>query len=157
MTKPERHTLLHIVLIMLTISLAACGTTQHNTASTTELLQPDKDQVWQLVAIRGRDVNQSSVVTLILNPATGNLSGKANCNNYYAEFKLRPLQSTPEGDIHGLSINGLGIGQTRCPDADMNAEGRYTALLEKADKMMITAYTLTLYQKGKEILKYEVQ
>jgi len=142
---------------MLTMVLAACGTTQHDTVSTAQLLQPDKDQVWQLVALRGRDVKPESVVTLVLNPATGNLSGKANCNNYYAEFKLRPLRSTPEGDIHELSVSGLGVGQTRCPDADMNDEERYTALLAKADRMMLTAYTMTLYQKGKEILKYEVQ
>ena len=39
----------------------------------------------------------------------------------------------------------------------MNAEARYMALFEKADALMLDAYTMTLYQKGKETLKYELQ
>ena len=39
----------------------------------------------------------------------------------------------------------------------MNAESRYISLLPKADALRIDAYTMTLYQKGKEILKYELQ
>ena len=146
-----------IVLILFTMVFFACSTAKHNTAAIPDLLQPDKNQIWQLVAMRSRNLNPASPVTLLLNPDTGIISGNANCNNYYAKFTIKPLRSTPEGDVFQLSVNSLSTGSTRCPDADMNAEQRYTALLEKADTMVLTAYTLTLYQRGKEILKFELQ
>ena len=39
----------------------------------------------------------------------------------------------------------------------MAVQERYLALLAKADACLLTPYTLTLYQKGKEVLRFGLQ
>ena len=97
-------------------------------------------------------MKNGTIVTLTFNPETGNMHGKAQCNSYHATFRL-----TPDDNCFRLVINNLGCTDISCPDAGMNAEIRYLALLTKVDAMTVTEYTLTLLSKGKEILKYELQ
>ena len=114
--------------------------------------------MWQLVAIRGKAVNrQAEPVTLVFNPEAKTVSGRTACNNYYGNYTLRLEAQQPKGDRYTLTLSGIGYGDTRCPEAEMNAEARYMALFEKADALMLDAYTMTLYQKGRETLKYELQ
>lgn len=122
-------------------------------------LQLSKEQTWQLVAIQGKAVGgDARPVTLRFNPEAGTCHGHAACNDYYGEYRLTYKGgSDAEGDSYDLSLSLLGSGSVRCTEPDMNAEERYMALLRKADGMCLTAYTLTLYRRGKEILKYELQ
>lgn len=121
-------------------------------------LLPAKEQVWQLVSMRGKTINANSgTITLTVNPEANSLSGTATCNRYGADCRLGSVQQLPQGDRYTLTIANLDHGNTLCPEADMNAEARYLALLPKADALLMTAYTLTLLQKDKEILRFELQ
>ncbi len=135
--------------IVVAVMLAAgCMATQQ----AGRLVELDRNQVWQLVSMRGRDVKSGDKVTLVFNPDGGFLRGMAHCNSYYAECRIRP-----EGSRYSLKLSNMVEGSISCPDAVMNAQFRYTSLLMKADAMEVTEYTLTIYSKGKEILKYELQ
>ena len=48
-------------------------------------------------------------------------------------------------------------GDVQCPEVDMAIQERYLSLLDKADACLLTPYSLTLFQKGKETLKFELQ
>ncbi len=151
--------LTHIVLII-SLLLTACASRHHEvqTPRATEPVTLQKEQVWQLVAMRGKAVSRTSgIITLTFNPESGNLSGKATCNSYFGSYTARLKEQLQEGDVYTLTISGVGSTKVYCTEADMNAESRYLALLPKADAFRVDAYTLTLYQKGKEILKYEIQ
>lgn len=137
----------YIGLLFISLLCIGCNAGRNDVASPSA--KPDKGQVWQLVSMRGREVKKTTVVTLTLNPETGNLHGKAQCNTYYATFRL-----SPGG---GFKISDLGCGEVSCPDADMNAEWRYLSLLPKVDAMTMTEYTMIFYSKGKEILTFELQ
>ena len=141
----------YIMLVVIALLAGGCSW-RHIEATEEALLRPEKGQVWQLVEQRGHEVRRGTMVTLTLNPETGSLHGKAMCNSYYADFRLRP-----DGDRYALTLSNMGYGNISCPDADMNAEFRYLSLLQKADALAITEYTMTLYSRGKEILKYELQ
>ena len=117
----------------------------------------DKGQTWQLVSLRGKEWKLKKKTDLVFNPEAGTCRGFAACNTYFCHYSAKLISSTSEGDRYELSISMEGSGSLGCPDAEMNAEFRYLALLEKADSMLVTAYTLTLYQHGREILKYELQ
>ena len=134
------------------LTAAGCGTRRIADAGV-DMPMPEKGQVWQLVSMRGRDVKRGTMVTLTLNTETGNMHGMAQCNSYYADFRLRPQANA----AYSLTLSNMGSSETSCPDADMNAEYRYFSLLAKADALAVTEYTMTLYSKGKEILKYELQ
>ena len=142
----------YIVLTIMLLLAAGCGAGRHGAAAAGAMPLPDKGQVWQLVSMRGRDVKSGDMVTLVFNPDGGFLHGMAHCNSYYAECMIRS-----DGGRYSLKLSNMTEGSIRCPDAVMNAQFRYTALLMKADAMEVTAYTLTLYSKGKEILKFELQ
>lgn len=148
------------IALVACLLLTACGGSRQPSAVNrqTPPLEPQKGQVWQLVAVRGKAVSRTAgLTTLTFNPEAGTISGKTACNTYYGSYRLRLEASTAEGYRYALAFSGIGSGDTRCPEADMNAEARYMALLPKADAMCVDAYTMTLYQRGKEILKYELQ
>jgi heat shock protein HslJ len=148
------------ITLVACLLLAACGNSKPavSTAQQQEALAPQKSQVWQLVAMRGKAVSRTdNIITLMFNPEAGTVSGKATCNSYYGNYRLRLDSQTPEGDNYTLKLSDVGSTKVYCNEADMNAESRYISLLPKADALRIDAYTLTLYQKGKEILKYELQ
>lgn len=145
--------ILRYITLTLTLLLAVgCGAGRHGAATAGDMPLPDKGQVWQLVSMRGRDVKSGDKVTLVFNPDGGFLRGMAHCNSYYAECRIRH-----DGSRYNLKLSNLAEGDISCPDAEMNAQFRYISLLMKADAMVVTEYTLTLYSKGTEILKYELQ
>ena len=148
------------IALVACLSLTACGGTKSagSTATQQEALAPQKEQVWQLVAMRGKAVSRTeNLLTLTFNPEAGTLSGKAPCNSYYGSYRLMLKLQMTDGDHYTLKLSEVGSTKVYCNEADINAEARYLALLPKADAMTIDAYTLTLYQRGKEILKYELQ
>lgn len=148
------------IALVACLLLTACGGSRQPSAVNrqTPPLEPQKGQVWQLVAVRGKAVSRTAgLTTLTFNPEAGTISGKTACNTYYGSYRMRLEASTAEGYRYALAFSGIGSGDTRCPEADMNAEARYMAMLPKADAMCVDAYTMTLYQRGKEILKYEMQ
>lgn len=148
------------ISFIICLLLSACGASRQPAASSHQAppLEPQKGQVWQLVAMRGKAMSRSTdIITLTLNPEAGTISGKMPCNSYYGNYTLRLASQAPEGDSYTLKISEVGSTKVYCKEAEMNAEARYMALFEKADAMMLDAYTMTLYQKGKEILRYELQ
>lgn len=129
-------------------------------ASLTSVQPLDRSQTWQLVAMRGKEMKLQAGVaptTIVFNSEAGSYRGFAPCNTYYGNYTAQLLSQEADGDHYELSLKLEGSGSIGCPDAIMNAEGRYLSLLLKADGMLLTAYTLTLTQHGKEILKYELQ
>ena len=136
------------------VAFVAC-TSAKPSATAEEPLLPQKSQIWQLVAMRGKPVDNS--ITLSFNTEAATLSGRATCNTYGADCRLTYSSSSPEGYRYTVAVVNLAGGNTLCPEADMNAESRYLALLPKADAMLITPYNITLFQKDKEILRFELQ
>jgi heat shock protein HslJ len=132
----------------------ACGSSK-SAASSEEPLSLQKEQVWQLTAMRGRHVK--ALITLSFNTEAATLNGTATCNRYGADCRLAYSANLPEGYRYTVAVDNLTAGTTLCPEADMNAEARYLALLPKADALLLTAYNLTLFQRDKEILRFELQ
>lgn len=151
-----KHKIVICLAFLLTI---ACSSPRSATApQNTEVLEPQREQVWQLVAERGRDIkNGTPITTLSFNPEAGTFRGHSACNVYHGEYRLQLEQRRPEGDMYAITVNFGGCGNVRCPEADMNAEQRFTSLLPKADHMLVSAYELKLFQRGKELLKFELQ
>ena len=66
-------------------------------------------------------------------------------------------EASPVDGRRPLTISLLDLGTIRCPEVDMNAESRFLAVLQKANYIIITQYSLKLYQNKKEILHFELQ
>lgn len=146
----------HILLLLLPL-VVSCSARKAATPATPPL-QFDKEQVWQLVAQRGKEVAPSAdPVILMFHPESGTLRGRVACNRYFADYGLRLDRVTAEGTYYSLSISDVSGGDVQCPEGDMAAQNRYLALLDKADVCLLTPYSLTLFQRGKEVLKFEVQ
>lgn len=148
------------ITLIACLLLSACGNSKSAAKDTAQhlTLAPEKGQVWQLVAMRGKAVSRTdNIITLTFNPEAGTISGKATCNSYYGNYSLKLDSKTPEGDNYTLKLSDVGSTKVFCNETDMNAESRYISLLPKADALRIDAYTLSFYQKGKEILRYELQ
>lgn len=140
--------------ILSLICFMACGSSKP-AATSEEPLSLQKEQVWQLTTMRGRPIDV--IITLSFNTEATTLSGNATCNRYGADCHLTYSASSPEGYRYTVAVDNLTSGTTLCPEADMNAEARYLALLPKADALLLTPYNLTLFQKDKEILRFELQ
>ena len=121
-------------------------------------LQFDKEQVWQLVAQRGKEVESSNDPTILMfHPESGTLRGRVACNRYFADYTLRFDKVTADGTRYSLDVMYVSGGDVQCPEVDMAIQERYLSLLDKADACLLTPYSLTLFQKGKETLKFELQ
>ena len=151
---------MRIKLILLLLPLAiniSCSRKQAPVAVDSPLA-PERGQVWQLVALQGRtlDRNKQSP-TLSFNPDTRTASGTAYCNEYTFHYTLAHPQQQPEGDRYEVQFTFWGSGTTECPEGNMNAERRYLGMLGKATSLSLTATTLTLYQKNRELMHFELQ
>lgn len=155
--KPILHPLALLFAALLVCGCATRPPAPSPASAAAPVLRPERGQVWQLVALRGRDVSRSSApVTLEFTPDAFSLKGHAQCNDYYADCRMRWLRSDPDGDRYSLSVSALVGGKVMCPEPAMNADSRYLALLAKADEMLLSAYTLVLYSRGREVLKFEL-
>ena len=147
-----------IVIFLLTTFTGACSPRQAPVAALADPLVPQRGQVWQLVAQQGKRLAlNKKAPTLLLDPEAGIATGDAQCNTYTFHCHLLLVSQMPDGDHYTLALEPWGSGDTSCPEADMNAEQRYLALLAKTTSMRLTATTLTLYQKDREILHFEQQ
>lgn len=116
----------------------------------------DKEQIWQLTAIRGRTVDtHGKTFTIQFNPEAGTVRGFMACNMYFGRYVCRPGDSRTGRCPIEICLEGSG--SLGCPEADMNADSRYYSLLPKATHLSFTSNTVTLYQNNKEILRYELQ
>ena len=150
------------LVMLLSLMIAACASSSDGVRATslTEVRPLDRNQTWQLVSMRGREVKPASGVsptTIFFNTEAGTYGGHTACNGYGGNFSASLISQDAEGDRYKLTLKPGATGSVGCPDAVMNAEERYLALLRKADGMLITAYSLSLTQRGKEILKFELQ
>ena len=144
------------ILIALTLTACASTATQAIRQSSNPAISLDKDQVWQLVKIQSRDLpGDAKTVTLTFNPEAESFRGMTACNFYAGTYTLG--ESSPTDGRRPFSIGTFGSGSIRCPEADMNAEGRYLSIFHKANHLLVTEHTLILYQNDKEILRFEVQ
>ena len=145
-------------LLTIILLLTGCGTVKPTSKEQSPLLVPEKGQVWQLVALQGKMLDpKEPAPTLILNLDAATASGFAYCNEYSFQMKLEYSESHAENDSYALHLQLWGAGGLRCPESEMNAESRYLALLAKSSLLVISATTLTIYQRNKEILRYSLQ
>lgn len=151
---------LNILSLLLAAALVcACSGQRKTTQQPAASCQlPAKEQVWQLVRQQGRPLPaNSATITLIVNPEARTANGQAPCNPYSFSCTISNPIHSPEGDFYDLTLKPLGSGSTRCTEAEMNAEQRYLSALARTTRLRLTATTLTLYQKDREILHYELQ
>lgn len=134
--------------------MASCGSHREATQNATLSLLPNRNQIWQLTFINGRDVGSKST-TLSFNPEAGTFRGQTTCNTYAGNYTLG--EASPVDGRRPLTISLLDLGTIRCPEVDMNAESRFLAVLQKANYIIISQYYLKLYQNKKEILHFELQ
>lgn len=132
---------------ILLLLLSAC-TVQKQQANVPDMPPLSRDAVWQLVAIRGKEVTKSTNITLTINPETSTISGQSACNRYSANYTLNG---------NSLSTSNIQLTKIQCPEPDMLAEERYITFIKKADAISWTAYELTLFQHNREILRFEIQ
>ena len=146
------------LLLLTALLLASCGGSRKAPMGEAEALQFDKEQVWQLVSMRGKELKASDgIVTLMFYPEGKAIRGLIACNRYFADYTLRLDKVTSDGTHYDLKMSDLSGGDVQCPEGDMAMQDRYLALLEKADACLLTPYSLTLFRGGKEVLKYELQ
>ena len=145
-------------MLLLLLPLWVGCSAPNKAADSAGALQLDKEQVWQLVAQRGKEEAPSTdPIILMFHPESGTLRGRVACNRYFADYKLRLDRVTAEGTRYALNVEYVSGGDVQCPEGDMAVQDRYLALLDKADACLLTPYSLTLFQKGKETLKFELQ
>ena len=150
-----RHHIALIVFLAFTL-LSSCGSQRESLHTSTVSLLPDKSQAWQLTILNGREVPQNAKpVTLTFNPEAKSFRGETACNFYAGTYTIGEA-STSDGR-RPFSIEYSGSGSILCPDADMNAEGRFLATFHKANYILITEYTLSFYRDNKEILRFGIQ
>lgn len=134
----------------------SCGSQREITHATTGSLLPDKNQVWQLTAINGRQIaSDAKATTLSFNPEAGTFRGQTTCNFYAGTYTIGETASAD--GRRPLVIDCSSTGSVLCPEADMNAEGRFVATFQKANYILITEYTLSFYRDNKEILRFGLQ
>lgn len=142
-----------MLAVLACVAAVACSSARPTATVMADAVPPAKEQTWQLVEMRGREVPRSSeAITLVLNPEAGTASGQSACNRYHAQLRLRAA-----ADGFDMQLEGIGATRVQCPEAKMNREQRYLALLAKADHLRVAGYELELTQHGKTILKYELQ
>ena len=147
-----------ILLLAFVPLMTQCTSSKSAATAAGEALVFGKEQVWQLVAMRGKEVPaQDDPVIFMLHPESGTLRGRIACNRYFADYTLRLKDVTHEGTRYIIKMTDLSSGDVQCPEGDMAVQERYLALLEKADACLLTPYTLTLFRGGKETLKFELQ
>lgn len=123
-----------------------------------EPLRFDKEQVWQLTALQGKEVPQASAeVILMFHPESGTLRGRVACNRYFADYTLRHAGTDAAGSRYEMEVKYVSGGDVQCPEGGMAEQERYLTLLGRADACLLSATTLTLFRKGKETLKFGLQ
>ena len=144
-----------LLSLLAVLTITACTSTATQSPCRPVTLSLDKDQIWQLTLINGRQLpNDNKTVTLSFNPEAGIFRGQTACNFYAGSYSLGNPASNGR---HALSIDFLGSGSVQCPEADMNAEERFLATLKKANYILLNENTLSLFQNEKEILHFELR
>ena len=144
------------LMILAFLVLASCSSPREVECTASVSLLPDKGQTWQLTVLNGRSVSRDAkATTLSLNPEAGSFRGMAACNFYAGTYTLG--EASLSDGRRPIVIEYSGTGSILCPEADMNAEARFVATLQKANYILITEYTLSLYHDNKEILHFELQ
>lgn len=148
------------LLLLATVTLFSCGVFPKGTnpPNEGETVSFNKEQVWQLVTLRGKSLPSSwGNVTMTLNPEGGILKGVIACNRYSARYSCH-LESTDANGVHyRMEIEQLGIDGVQCPEADMALQERYLSLFAKSDACILTSHSVTLFYNGKETLHYELE
>lgn len=154
----------YILLFPLLAVLVGCGAGKATQGAESRLLEVDKEQVWQLVAMQGKDLSKGGArqksaeeVLLMFHPESGTVRGRVACNRYFADYKLTNGQSSVEGTCYDFNVDYISGGDVQCPEGDMALQERYLSLLHRADACLLTPYVLTIFQKDKEILRFELK
>lgn len=147
-----------ILLLLLLPLFVQCASQKAPVQGSEAAVQFDKEQVWQLVSLQGKPVPQAAAeIVLMFHPESGTLRGRVACNRYFADYSLRLQESTAAGSRYAMDVKYVSGGDVQCPEGGMAEQERYLALLGKADACLLTATTLTLYRRGRETLKFELQ
>lgn len=112
-------------------------------------VDPFQGKVWRLfelvAAAGGAPMHPSVPITLEVDAATGQVSGKGGCNRYFAGAKLAGTQFT---------LAGIGSTQMACPPPAMDEEAAYLAALERVTGYAVEGDVLTLTLMGGGQLRY---
>ena len=120
----------------------------------------DKEQVWQLTAINGRELKPTDdAITISFNPEAGTLRGQSSCNTYSADYTLSHSSTPSSSPSATLRLSNLTHTDIQCTEAQMNTEERFLALLAKANHLSLSpdGWTLTLSAKGRNPLVFSLQ
>lgn len=156
----QRRSIYLFVCVMVALVLAGCASSSGTSADPTPAATyaPEKSQVWQLVAMRGKEVPRTgNLTTLMLNSESGTLWGHTACNRYFADFTMKLKKADPVATHYEIKISYVGQSQVQCPEDEMEFQQRYLGLLPKVTSATLSATVMTLYSRDKEVLKYEVQ
>ncbi|MCR4815660.1 MAG: META domain-containing protein [Bacteroidales bacterium] len=139
-----------ILTIILMAAMTACGCKSHKQVVVNARAEFDDSQVWQLVAMRGKEISYSEgqkPVTLQINTEAGTFSGHNGCNRYFGTFK----------DLGNgkMELNDFNATKRACPEAFHKIERSYMQLLTRCDAYELGEYTLRLLQGDKELLTFE--
>ena len=138
------------ITLIACLLLAACGNSKSAVKDTTQqtAIAPEKGQVWQLVAMRGKSVSRTdNIITLMFNPEAGTFQGHSGCNRYFGNFK-----DLGKGK---MELSELNATKMACAESFHKMEGAYMALLRRCDGYNLGEYTLELTQKGKVLISFE--
>ncbi len=148
----------YIILCLLVSFLALSCASNRRQKVQSEPPQLDKEQVWQLTSLQGRPLPAGSTEVLLMFYPDGNaLRGRIACNRYFADYKVNPVKMKPEGTRYTIQVTDISGGDVQCPEGGMELQQRYLAVLSRVTSCHLTSYTLTFYQKDKEVLKFELQ
>ena len=110
---------------------------------------PFHGRVWRLFELQVTPdvapMHPSVPITLEIDTATGQASGKGGCNRYFGGIALAGTQ---------LSVSGIGATQMACPPPAMDEEAAYLAALERVTGYAVDGDVLSLTLVGGGRLRY---
>lgn len=147
-----------IPILFISLVMMSCTCSKKQQANET-VLEFSSADVWQLTHIRGSKVtySNSEPVTIQFNTESGTINGFAGCNRFFGNY-INKVADTPESGTQGeISFTGVGATKMMCPEAEMRIEDKFLPLIEKSTRYSLSKYTLVIYQKDKEVMRFEKQ
>jgi heat shock protein HslJ len=127
--------------VLIVIGIAGCNA-QNSTLEDAEWFLRSYGEQNNLQA-----VIEDTEITATFNSATGEVSGSAGCNHYFAGYEVRG--ST-------LSISGMGWTEMACisPEGVMEQEQEFLTILAGAQSFQVDDTTLTIFCSGGQQLYF---
>jgi len=102
--------------------------------------------VWKLVELNGEAVGSSKLPSLLLDPATGRVSGMAGVNRYSGTFQQQDA---------AVSFGPLAVTKMAGPEKDMKVEADFLATLPHVTAWKADGLMLSLLAGDKEVARFQ--